>query len=348
MTLQIPVDLENVTPEWLTQILTTSGVINRSSVTAVESERLSTRKGILRFRLTYDMFEARAPESIIAKISSQEEVGFYRKIARKTDIRTPYCYYGAIDEGKGNGVLLLEDLKDGHFGDVIDGVSGEQAEFIIEQLVPFHVAWWEHPDLQSMDWIPIAPFLDDPQEKENWLKMLDNLWHRFTEKFSGRIPAAIEEVWPILIQHTDKIRRQSLIQPLTLCHGDYHLGNLFFAPPNGNSSLVVFDWEGLRRAQGPLDLCFLLIWNLKPQLRREVEKNLLQKYCAMLKEQGVENHNVDQCYHSYRVTLYNLMLPSLVHIGAVVDTSSNRAQTVEIVLTRMSEAIINHPISDLI
>ena len=348
MRLQIPADLASITPEWLTRILTTSGVIKDSSIITIENEFLGKHKGVCRLRLTYDTFEESAPKSIIAKISPQEEVGFYEKIARETDMRTPYCYYCACDEGKGSGVLLLEDLQDGHFGDVKNGVSGQQAEFIIEHLVPFHVAWWEHPDLQSMDWVPIAPFLDDPEKKEEWQQFLGDLWHRFTENFAGRIPAPIEEAWPILIQHTDKIRRQSLVQPLTLCHGDYHLGNLFFGPANGNRSLVVFDWEGLRRAQGPLDLSFFLIWNLKPELRRGVEKDLLQKYCAMLKKQGVENYSVDQCYQSYQVTVYNLMLPSLVHIGAVLGTSSNRAQTVEVVLTRTSEAIIDYPITDLI
>ena len=51
-------------------------------------------------------------------------------------MRTPYCYYGAFDEENGNGVRLLEDLQDGHFGDVINGVSGEQAiDYPISNLI---------------------------------------------------------------------------------------------------------------------------------------------------------------------------------------------------------------------
>lgn len=92
-------------------------------------------------------------------------MSFYKNIAKESHIRTPHCYYGAFDEETGNSLLLLEDLQGGYFGEMINGVSGEKAEFVIEHLVPFHVTWWENPDLQSMEWVPTQPLLDDPDKK---------------------------------------------------------------------------------------------------------------------------------------------------------------------------------------
>jgi len=350
MAVKIPADLESVTPEWLTQILSASGAINDSSITAVESKRLGPGKGFLRLRLTYDTSEESAPESIFAQMSHPVAIDFHNKIANESNIRTPYCYYGAFDEETGTGVLLLEDLQDGHFGDMVNSVSRENAERIIEHIIPFHAAWWDKPDLQSMDWVRIQQLFDDPNQKEKRQQWMNNRWRRFTEKFGDLIPTPIEEVWPILVQHIDKIRRQSLVRPFTLCHGDYHLENLFFGSPKRNSSLVVCDWEALMRAQGPLDLSYFMIWNLEPELRRELEKDQLQKYCIELKEHGVNDYSVEQCEHSYRITLYDLMLPRLVNVGAVfLNASNDRVQArVGAVLRRTSEAIMDYPIEDLI
>ena len=73
MTLQIPADLEDITPEWFTQALIDTGVIKHNSVTAIESEHLGEGQGfigqVIRFKLTYLVFEEDTPQSIIAKIS---------------------------------------------------------------------------------------------------------------------------------------------------------------------------------------------------------------------------------------------------------------------------------------
>jgi hypothetical protein len=347
MALQIPANLESITPEWLTQVLISSNTINDSSITAVASERLGP---VLRLRPTYDTSEESAPESIIAKISSPIEIGFHTKIANESNICIPYCYYGAFDKETETGVLLLEDLQNGHFGDMVNSVSRENAERIIEHIIPFHAAWWNKPDLQSMDWIRSQKLFDDPNQKEKRQQWMDNLWRRFTEKFGDLIPTPIEEVWPILVQHIDKIRRQFLVQPFTLCHGDYHLENLFFGFPKNNRSLVVCDWEALTRAPGPLDLSYFMIWNLEPELRRELEKDQWQKYCIALKEHGVNDYSVGQCEHSYGITLYDVMLPRLVNVGAVFLNPSNEQEKARVgaVLRRTSEAIMDYPIEDLI
>ena len=127
------------------------------------------------------------------------------------------------------------------------------------------------------------------------------------------------------------------------------MDNFFFGDSGGDASFVVFDWQLLTRTQGPFDLSYFMIRNLEPELRREIEKDLLQKYCAELKKHGVEGYSLEQCYHSYRITLYDLILFRLVAVGATLDVSSDRGQALMSTnFARTSEAIIDYPIIDLI
>jgi aminoglycoside/choline kinase family phosphotransferase len=368
MALQIPVDIDSLTPEWFTQVFINSGTIKYASVTAIDSERLGEGQGyigqVIRFRLMYSILEEGAPESIIAKISHPDpdlrkmlsdfdlykrEINFYAEIADKIDMSTPHCYYSALDAETGNSVILLEDLQNGRIGDNVSGCSREEAERIIDHLVPLHAAWWEHPELESKDWIPGQPPLNDPDMKEELQQQWNDSWNTFAEKFSGRIPNHTKEAYSIWIQHAEQIRKQSLVPPFTLCHGDYRLDNFFFGHADGNTSFVVFDWQALQRAQGASDLSYFMIWNLESNLRREVEKDLLHEYCAALKKQGVNNYSPEQCFHSYQITLYDIMLPRLVGVGAALDISSDRAQALfSALLARTNQAIIDHPIVDLI
>ena len=368
MTVQIPVDLGSFTPEWFTQILTGSGVINHASITAIDSERIGEGQGfvgqVIRFRLTYHMFEESAPESIIAKISHPDpnlrkkisdkglykrEITFYKELADKISMRVPYCYFCDLDEETGNHVLLLEDLRNGRIGDTLSGCSRQEAERIIDHLVPFHAAWWQSPELESMDWVLTQPLLDAPEAKEQWQQQRRNAWNGVEDIYAVRIPTPIKEVWPQFVQHGDRIRRASLAPPLTLCRGDYKLDNFFFSNEGGDISFVVFDWQSLRHAQGALDLAYFMILNLEPELRRQAEKDLLHRYCAGLKEHGVKDYGLEQCFHSYKIALYNVILLIQVGLGATLDFSSDRARALSAVsLARTSEAIIDHPILELI
>ena len=364
--MQIPADLGSMTAEWLTQILTASGAIERTSITAIESDRLNKGREVVgqvvRFRLTYHAPEAGAPESIVAKISHSDpvlrkklsdlykrELNFYKELAGETDLRVPHLYYGALDEGTGNHVLLLEDLRNGRTGDIPSGCSREDAELVIEHLVRLHVAWWEHPRLESMDWLPRQSPLDDLDVKEEWDQGMNDAWCHFEERFAGRIPAPMEKAWTGLVRHRDKIRTDSSVPPLTLCHGDYHLGNLFFGNAKADFPLAVLDWQAIIRAQGGFDLSYFMIANLEPELRRNCEKHLLKKYCAELDKGGVEDYSLDQCYHSYRISLYEVILPQLVGIAISFDLPDELSQGVlPILFRRASEAIIDHPIGDLV
>jgi len=360
--MEIPTYLEDISPEWIRKTLSSTGLY--VPITAIQREQLTIEgQGftgqIARFQLLYDTPAADAADSIVIKMPNpnpqtrnpvifQREVNFYQNLAQLSTIRIPRCYYSAFDEQTGNSVLLLEDFQEGSTGNMLEGCTAKVAERAIEEIAPFHAAWWDNPALDSVGGFTVYPLLDTPAALGSWRQNMNDSWHSFSRQFPELITAPIREAWPLLVQHGDEIRRQALTPPLTLCHGDYHLDNLFFTAAD-NRSLVVLDWQAIRLMPGALDLSYFMIWNLEPDLRRSVERNLLKKYCAALKRHGVERYDLDQCYRDYRIALYELILPRLIIVNALNDTSSKQAQAlVAAMATRTSEAMIDHPITDLL
>src|SRR4051794_20110021 len=113
---EIPTHADGLTPDWLTGALRANGALAQGRVTVLSLEALDHEKGLtgqlVRVRLDYDLDEANAPRSLIAKFSAtdpqiralflangayEREVHFYQEFASRSPLRTPRCYYGRLD-----------------------------------------------------------------------------------------------------------------------------------------------------------------------------------------------------------------------------------------------------------
>ena len=365
METSIPTCPEDITPEWLSRVLIASGTLIQSQVTAVEIQSLGEEQGyagkIVRCKLTYDVPEATAPRSIIGKFAHPDpdirrlhnyktEVCFYQKLSDRIGVRAPNCYFGAFNDATGDAVLLLEDLRQGRIGDTVGSCSSQEAVMAIRHLATFHAAWWETPQLEELTWIPISPLvsIDDPAIMQEWRQTRDDSWDRLKSRHPDLIPSSLEEIWQLLGQYGREIRRQLLALPLTLCHGDYRLDNLFFDASDVDAPLAIFDWQYLTRGHGlaMLDLALFLMTSLEPEERRNIEADLLQQYCVALNENGVVV-TFEQCLHSYRVGLYEMVAP-LLHWGGSMDYSSDRDKVwISTLVRRLSAAVADHPLDEI-
>src|SRR5919202_3942101 len=147
---ETPAHPNDLTADWLTDTLRAKGVLVQARVMSLTIQDLGTEKGITghlaRVRLDYDTRETDAPRSLIAKGSASDlqaraiihsrgfyerEVRFYEQLATRSPLRTPYCYFSAIDLASGASLLLLEDLAPAHNGSQIEGCSLEEAELAL-------------------------------------------------------------------------------------------------------------------------------------------------------------------------------------------------------------------------
>jgi aminoglycoside phosphotransferase (APT) family kinase protein len=124
---------------------------------------------------------------------------------------------------------------------------GRALEELIDALVAIHAVDWRACGLSDM--APAAGYLS--RQLARWLTQLDS--------YGGRdLPAARRiSDWLDARRPTD--------QPAALCHGDYKLDNVLFAPDAPPRLLAVVDWEMAAIGDPLVDLAWALIFHPGPE-----------------------------------------------------------------------------------
>ena len=293
-------DLDAITPAWISGVLGTK-------VEAVRVEPIGAAVGFLgrlaRVHLTYPGGSAGVladgPPSVIAKLPSAEpaalqlagvyrfyerEGGFYRNLATGPagcGVPVPRCY---ATIGEENDIsLVLEDLHDLRMGDQVAGASLDDARRALRTVADLHAAWWDHPDLLAMEWMPKA---SDPVYKVAAVNY-PLAWPFFAEGYGHLLTAEQLRLGEALIGAVDRLVDESGEPPLTVNHGDFRLDNLFFSADH-DAPCTVIDWQIASRSHtGAFDVAYFLSGNLDPaQLASDFEP-LLRGYHDRLLERGV-------------------------------------------------------------
>jgi aminoglycoside phosphotransferase (APT) family kinase protein len=245
------------------------------------------------------------------------EVGFYRDIADDVPIRTPECYC-ARDSGGGEFVLVLEDLasKGAEFRTIADPISLDEAKAVVVALARLHAAFWEPPRVTVR-----FPWLRSPDHNPNAAieRFLCASAHRPTlAHFSHLLPSSVRRGAREIHKKRKALERYWADGPLTLIHGDPHLGNLYFV--GGEPGF--FDWQVLQRHQGIRDVAYFVVLSLDTEVRRAHERDLVRLYRETLREAGVSHQDLDpekawELYRSFSLYAY---------LGTSVTTSMSDLQ----------------------
>ena len=126
--LSIPNTPDDITPQWLTEALYSTGTPPDIVVTSLYIEPIAefTCAGQLaRLHLSFSQPQLTLPNTLVVKLHAPDEllrvktrpftpdkreVLFYQQLARETHLRTPHCYYNAMNVSDGKYVRILEDL----------------------------------------------------------------------------------------------------------------------------------------------------------------------------------------------------------------------------------------------
>jgi aminoglycoside phosphotransferase (APT) family kinase protein len=109
--------------------------------------------------------------------------------------------------------------------------------------------------------------------------------------------------------------------PRTLVHHDVHPGNFFWR--SGRPGLL--DWHLVRVGEGVGDVAYFLANALRPEIRREHEEGLLDRYRAGLLGAGVAApapHVLAQRYRAHLVYPFEAMVVTLA-VGGMMDLAAN-------------------------
>jgi hypothetical protein len=310
---------EDFTADWLTAALTQAGVLKKGRVTNLSVDTIGTGQMGSVVRLTPGYADANdsAPKTLIGKLASvnetsrrtgialgvyEAEVRFYQQVANTVAMRTPTCWYTALDTVGGWFTLLFEDLGAYETGNVIAGGSVERARLALDQLAQLQSSRWDDPTLNQLPW------LADLGRTEALFSQFHHSLASFADAFGPVIdPELIRLAQRVVPRAADYVRNWR--GPRVVQHGDYRLDNMLFGRDHSHSPLVVVDWQTVRMGPPLVDAAFYLGAGLTSQERRHHEQELIREYHDKLRAAGVADFSWQQCWDSYRLhALYGFLL----------------------------------------
>ena len=320
--LEVPKDLREITPCWLTKALNRNREPAGPSVTGYSAETIAEGKGFMNqlFRLTleYDSDSTNLPRTVIAKLPSADpllrtvsdrlgqnrrEVRFYHELADSVHLETPRSYHRGMDPATGDTVLLLEDMSYAQQGDSVAGCSLDEARRCIGQLARFQASWWDSPLLDRLYWMPLKE-----AEAGVYQEIYAGAWRSLLEKAGSGMPQGLRLLGDRLASEVYRIKAKLTTPPRTIVHGDYRLDNCFFSTTAGAQSVVVFDWEFCGRGRGAYDAATFISEAFPPQRRRAEELGLLGEYHSILEDNGVRGYTFEECLYDYRLSMLEILV----------------------------------------
>ncbi|MEL6892119.1 MAG: phosphotransferase [Actinomycetota bacterium] len=297
----LPTGIDEVTPDWLTSVLRSSGVLGTDeSVATVETEPFAVGVGLLsqlhRAHLSYgDGVEG--PTTLIVKFPIDiphqraiadafnvygREVKAYREIASHSPILTPTVHAAIHDAEASHCCIVMEDLTGHTQVDTEAGASWEQACAAIDALAAFHARWHEHPDLGEL----AETFFDhgDPMFLGALPPVYEAGWPRTKELAADLLTDEVIAFGDRWAEHLPTMLQRSST-PKTILHNDWRSDNMFHAD---DGTPIVFDFQITGVGNGAFDLAYYLSQSLERATIRGRRPDLVHRYVERLATHGIE------------------------------------------------------------
>ena len=226
------------------------------------------------------------------------EARFYNEAADELGGVAPRAWYAHAGVGA-RFLIVLEDIvaAGGRPYALADVCDIGHAQGLIDAFATLHARFWESPRLVGdLSWIRTW----STRSGYGVLKTFYSRGRRGAlRRERPEVTPAVRAVAAALDTHADAYYREFEAGPLTLLHGDSHLGNTF-ARPDGRSGLL--DWQVVWRGPGLREVSYWMTSGLEPEMRRTVERDLIGRYLEGLRARGVKDVSAfDTAFDRYRL-----------------------------------------------
>ena len=226
------------------------------------------------------------------------EARFYNEAADELLGVAPRCWYARAGVGA-RFLIVLEDIvaAGGRPYALADHCDIGHAQGLIDAFAALHARFWESPRLVGdLSWIRTW----STRPGYGVLKTFYSGGRRGALRRERReVPPAVRAVATALDRHADPYYREFECGPLTLLHGDSHLGNTF-ARADGRSGLL--DWQVVWRGPGLREVSYWMTTGLEPETCRASERDLIGRYLEGLRAYGVKDvPTFDAAFDRYRL-----------------------------------------------
>ena len=325
----IPGSMANVSAEWVEECIGRGKLNNINLVPMGEGVGMMSSMSIIELEWEGS---TNLPSSLVLKLAAEnetnrsvsqqfnlylKEVSYYKDLAPRTTARSPRIYASEIDE-EHNFFLLMEDVSSYRMGSQVEGATVEECELCIDFLINLHASFWNQ--LNGISWLPNMSGSDNAK---NMALGCEAGWPQLQEIFGNFVPDNIEAERERYLEAVPRLQTQLDQHPTTLIHGDFRMDNMLFGQAPEHDSLLVVDFQGPLKGNGIHDVAYLLSHSAKTEVRREHERNLIERYSSGLINAGVKDYSFEKAWNDYRIgVLYSWTVA--VVIAGTMDPANNR------------------------
>jgi len=267
----------------------------------------------------------------------RNECHFYRNAASRVPIRVPQPYVVAAQGSR--FVLVLEDLHAADDlqlftnPDMIEGASVERAKLCLSAFALLHAAFH---GLTAEERAGILPSELHPFNSPN-ARVLSPVLSRVAigpchRKAPELFPKDMVELYQHALTKYDALLAYWFREPLTLIHGDSHLGNFFVT----GDRMGMLDWQAVQWAKGIRDVQYFLINSLREEVLAAHERELIEHYVAELQRHGV-TLPYEEAWEQYRAYSFQTLMTSVVSLGTASMTDMD--EVLQTILSRSVAAV---------
>jgi hypothetical protein len=251
------------------------------------------------------------------------ECAFCRNLAREVPIAVPRIY--AVAERRSRFVIVMENLLDRPDTrlfvnrDLLEGIGPERAARCLRTLARLHAkfAGWAPANRERSLPLGLHPFLS-PSLGPIMLAInrlaVAPCHERAPDVFDGEAAALYRRA----LDHWGALSQAWYHEPLTLVHGDSHLGNFFEA----GDEMGMIDFQGAHWSKGIRDVQYLLINSMRPERLAEHERELVAGYCGERSRLGAPL-SADEGFDQYRGFSFQTLMTAVVSLGLGSFTDSD-------------------------
>lgn len=324
----VPTGASNITPVWLTAILQRDFPRARvQSLCHLGAHAGTTDRA--RIGVTYDHrgTGAAPPSSVFVKTAPLDaktrlfvnlmrlgstEVRFYQEIAVGVPVERPRVFHAQVHGRAQRFVLVFEDLveRSARFTDVAADTTLDEARLVMRELGRLHAHFWDSPRLRSdLAWLKSRDHNSNTRiERLLCARAVPLALKRFAEL----VPLELRVAAPRIMAARDSLEDAWARGPLTLIHGDAHVGNLYFLP----STVGFLDWQVVQRGQGMRDVSYFLINSLPTETRQTHQRDLIGLYLVTLRDHGIAVPDFEAAWEQYRLHAIYAWIATIVTAAA--------------------------------
>ncbi len=304
---RVPDRWEDLTPDWATAVIADRHPRAKVEEVAIVARDDGTNRRV-RLGLTYAKGEGPAALFLKSHETSHRDVhlrnGNLFNEARLFSTRVslglehPVVFRAIVDWYKLNFLVVMEDLtqRGADPRDATRPMSVAQVASGLRGLAQLHSRYWGFSGKthRKLGWVKTwAP-------TPGWQEGLRKRIPTGLARGAGQLPEAVSRcdadgIVDLWTRYVATLARG----PMTLLHGDAHIGNTYVLP---DDSVGFLDWQVVRRGEWSQDVGYFLIGSLTEEDRRRNERALLEEYRNALRVPNGQRPTREEAWTRYRAT----------------------------------------------